>query len=312
VSGDDSIALGPGREFDLVREMLGRWGSVARGIGDDAAIVDVPAGERLVVSTDTSIEDVHFRRTWLSPEEIGYRAAAAALSDLAAMAASPIGLTVALSLSPSWIDDVTRIADGVARAASAAGAAIIGGDITRSHELVLGITVLGSAARPIGRDGARAGDVVYVTGTLGGPGEAVRAWIAGESPSARARERFACPMPRIREARWLADHGATAMIDLSDGLLGDASHVAHASGARLALALHDVPTIDGVSAEDAARSGEEYELLVTAPSLDVEAFAREFGIPLTAIGGVERGTPEVVATIDGRRVARSGGFDHLS
>ena len=115
----DETRLGPGREFDLVRVMMSRWGDRARGIGDDATVLDVPAGEHLVLSTDTSLEDVHFRRDWLSPEEIGWRATAAALSDLAAMAANPLGVLVALTLSARWIDDLGALAEGIAASASA-------------------------------------------------------------------------------------------------------------------------------------------------------------------------------------------------
>ena len=128
-----NIGLGPGREFDLVRTMLTRWGTAASGIGDDAAIVDIPAGEQLVVSTDASIENVHFRREWLSPEEIAYRATMAALSDVAAMAAAPRGLLVALTIPERWVADLAALADGIGAAARAADCPILGGDITRGH-----------------------------------------------------------------------------------------------------------------------------------------------------------------------------------
>ena len=113
--------LGPGPEFDAIREMLRRWGPRARGIGDDAALIDVPAGEQLAVSTDSSVEGVHFRRGWLSPREIGYRATVAALSDLAAMAATPAGLLLALGVPPKWRSDLDALAPGVAWAGTAAG-----------------------------------------------------------------------------------------------------------------------------------------------------------------------------------------------
>src|SRR4051812_44622747 len=96
------MSLGPGREFDVIRDLVRRWGDSARGIGDDAAVLDVPAGNRLLASTDATVENVHFRRDWLTPEEIGYRAAAAALSDLAAMGATPIAILVALCVPERW------------------------------------------------------------------------------------------------------------------------------------------------------------------------------------------------------------------
>lgn len=310
---NDDTALGPGKEFDLVRKLLHRWGDAACGIGDDAALLDVPAGHQLVASADSAVDGVHFRREWLTPREIGWRVAAAALSDLAAMAADPLAMLVSLSIPNQWLDDIGDLADGLGDAARAAGARIVGGDLTAAGELCIAITVLGSAARPLRRDGARAGDRMYVTGRLGGPLAALDAWKRGDAPSPEARERFAHPVPRLREALWLAEHGARSAIDVSDGLLSDAAHIAAASRARLAIALDHLPTLGGVSPDQAARSGEEYELLVASPrALDAAAFARRFGIPLTEIGRVEAGDAEVVATLLGARVAPSGGFDHFS
>lgn len=305
--------LGPGREFDLVRALLARWGDVAAGIGDDAALIDVPAEQRLVASTDSAVEGVHFRRDWLSPNEIGWRAAAAALSDLAAMGAESLAMLISMSIPPAWMNDVLDLADGLGDAARSTGTRIAGGDLTSARELCIAITVLGSARAPLLRSGARAGDLLYVTGRFGGPLAAVRAWQRGAQPAASHRERFAHPTPRLREARWLAQHGAHAAIDVSDGLLSDAAHIAAASRVRLAIILDALPTVEGLSPDDAARSGEEYELLIASPhELDAAAFVRRFDVPLTGIGRVEAGPPDVVATLGGARVAPGGGFDHFS
>lgn len=305
--------LGPGREFDIVRALLARWGPRARGLGDDAALLVAPAGEELVVSTDSSVEGVHFRREWLAPDEIGWRAAMAALSDLAAMAARPLGVLLALTVPDRWRGELGALADGIGEAVGAADTVILGGDLSRGSDLVLAITVLGATAAPLRRGGARPADTLYLTGTLGGPGAALAAWISGQTPSAPARERFARPRARLGEARWLAEHGARAAIDLSDGLLADAAHMAAASACRLLLDVATVPAIGGVDAIAAARSGEEYELLVAAPhALDSAAFAREFGIPLTAIGRVEQGAADVIAMRGHERVASGGGWDHFS
>lgn len=309
----NTVSLGPGHEFDLVRTLLARWGDLARDVGDDAALLRVPAGHELVASTDCAVDGVHFRRDWLTPREIGWRAAAAALSDLAAMAAHPIAMLVSLAIPETWLRDVPALADGLGDAARAAGARIAGGDLTSSSELSLAITVLGSTDAPLRRSGARPGDRLYVTGRLGGPRAALASWQQGNSPLADARERFAHPVPRIGEARWLAEHGAHAAIDVSDGLLSDAAHIAAASRARLVVTLDALPTIAGASPEEAAKSGEEYELLVASPdALDVAAFARQFDIPLTDIGRVEHGDARVLATLGGERVAPGGGFDHFS
>ncbi|MGZ8414924.1 MAG: thiamine-phosphate kinase [Gemmatirosa sp.] len=311
-------ALGPGREFDLVRAMLARWGDAAQGIGDDAASLTVPSGERLVVSTDASIEGAHFRREWLTPEEIGWRAAASALSDLAAMAARPIGLVIAMALPDGWRDEALAIADGIGAAARHAGAPIVGGDLVRASELGLTITVLGATARPVGRDGARAGDALYVTGALGGPRLALRAWERGEVPGAAARARFARPVPRIAEARWLAGRGARALVDVSDGLAADVRHLAVAGRVRIVIEEGRVPRLAGATPADALAGGEEYELALAAPpELDVEAFTGRFGLALTRIGWVESAAPGEPGSVEirdeaGARVEIPTGHDHFS
>lgn len=312
----DSITLGPGREFDVIRDLVRRWGSAARGIGDDAAILDVPAGSRLVASTDASVENVHFRRPWLSPAEVGFRAATAALSDLAAMAASPIAMLVAMSVPESWRESLGEIAEGIGDAARTFDAPITGGNLTSGSELALTVTVLGATARPLGRDGARPGDALYATGTLGGPRRALDAWESGRVPAPADRARFARPSARIREAIWLADHGASAAIDISDGLVGDMRHLIAASRVAATLEIDAIPTVRGARPREAVVSGEEYELLVAAPhALDEHAFAREFAIPLTRIGVVTApadGARGVRMRLNGEFVDLSAGHDHFS
>jgi thiamine-monophosphate kinase len=306
-------SLGPGREFDLVRIMMSRWGDRARGIGDDATVLTVPDGEQLVVSTDASLEDVHFRREWLSPMEIGWRATAAGLSDLAAMAASPLGILIALTLSDRWLEDLGELADGIGASAAAAGTPIVGGDLTRGDRLAITVTVVGSAATPLRRSGAQPGDSLWLTGQLGGPALAIAAWSEGRQPTPEARARFARPVPRLREAQWLASAGATAGIDISDGLGGDAAHLAAASGVRIAIEADALPRVSGADVSTAQRSGEEYELLVTAGrDLDTAAFQREFDLPLTRIGTVEDADAGVDLIIGGERVASPAGYDHFS
>ena len=306
------VPLGPGGEFDIIRRMLDVWGELATGIGDDAATIRPPAGQ-LVVSTDTSVEDVHFRREWLTHAEIGYRATAAALSDLAAMAASPLGVFLALTLPESEVAAVDDLAAGIGECIRASDTKILGGDVTRGVKLTLTLTVLGSAAAPLLRSGAVAGDRVYVTGRLGGPLGALREYREGRVPSAPLRERFAHPLPRLKESRWLASRGAHAAIDISDGLIADARHLAVASGVGLHLRSESVPVLAGAKAVDALASGEEYELLVTSPvPLDAAAFRAELGLELTEIGEAQGDEADVVLTAAGRRVAPPAGYDHFT
>jgi thiamine-monophosphate kinase len=313
VSDAPHIAMGGGAEFDLIRRLLNTWGTRASGIGDDAAVIAVPSGEQLVASTDASVENVHFKRGWMTPREIGARAATAALSDLAAMGARPLGLLLALGLPESWQADAEAIADGVGATASALSCPIVGGNVTRSSELTLTVTVLGSAVRPLSRAGAHTGDSVFVTGRLGGPGAALTDLLNDRNPSAEALARFIAPTARIAEGLWLATRGATALIDISDGLLADAGHLANASGVTLSLQVDAVPLLDGCDGRTALGSGEEYELLVCMrgdAAVDGIKFERTFGIPLTRIGVVVAKHDAPVLTSNSGAPAE--GHDHLA
>ena len=307
----DNIALGPGKEFDIVRSLLDEWGKSAERIGDDAAVLDVPKGEKLIVSTDTSLEGVHFSREWLNHFEIGYRATAASLSDLAAMGARPLGLVIALTLPEADRHEARTIATGIREGASAVLCPIVGGDLSAGKVLSLTITALGSAARPLSRADAKPGQRVYVTGQLGGPAAAVRAWQSGKEPSERDRARFARPIPRLDAAIGLAGRGATAAIDISDGLIADIGHLAAASKVCIEIDLARIPRLDGISELEAASSGEEYEIVVTAPAIDVEEFTSEFGLALTEIGRVVAGHSGVELLKDGKQITLPPGFDHF-
>ncbi|MDB4908187.1 MAG: thiamine-monophosphate kinase [Gemmatimonadetes bacterium] len=309
---DDALPLGPGAEFDAIRAMLAGMGDAAHGIGDDAAVMSVPRGEQLLTSVDAMVEHVHFRREWLDPAELGWRATMAALSDLAAMGASPLGILVALEVSADWTSSLGELASGIAEAARAAGTTIRGGNLSRGEQLSITTTVLGSAFASLPRNGAQAGDSIYVTGVLGGPGAALARLVGMRRPDPAHRERFAHPVARLREGRWLARAGATAAIDVSDGLAADLAHLAAASAVRLEVHLDRVPLVEGVTAMQAMASGEEFELVVTGRGLDAAAFTGQFGVPLTAIGTVSPGPAEVVLVENGARVAPPGGHDHLS
>lgn len=315
------MALGPGVEFDRIREIARALG--ARGIGDDCALLEVEQGT-LALSCDLSIEGVHFRREWLSLEEIGWRAAASALSDLAAEGARPMGLLCAVATpQEARAGELVRLMRGAGEVAHSAGTEIRGGDLSRGPGWILDVTVVGTAPRPITRAGAEPGDGVWLTGRAGGARAALTAWLDGREPDPGARERFARPVPRIAAGLWLAEHGAHAMLDLSDGLGGDAGHLAAASRARLVIELERLPVDPGAAgearrqgvapAEFAAAGGEDYELLVALPSgfgeEDAAAFAAACDLPLTRIGQVEQGTGAVF--LREGRVVRLTGYDHF-
>ena len=313
------LALGPGGEFDRLRAIFARLGAAARDLGDDAALVRL-GGTTLAVSIDLSLEGVHFRTAWLSFEDIGWRATAAALSDLAAEGARPIGVLVSLGIPSDdgkrRKDDAVDIMAGVGAAARSAGTRVLGGDLVRSPRYLVDVCVFGLAARPVRRSGARPGDGLWVTGRLGGAGLALAALQRGGGPRLPRPlfRRFARPAPRIAAGRWLARRGARALIDISDGLAGDAGQLAAASGVRAEIALEWLPCWPGVTPRAAALSGEEYELLAALPprfaERDARAFRRATGLTLTRIGRCAAGRG-VRLTDEGRLIPPLRGFDHF-
>ena len=318
------IPLGGGAEFERIRAIAAALGPAAAGLGNDCAVLPPGFGE-VVLSTDMSVEGVHFRRDWLTLEEIGWRAASSALSDLAAAGAEVVGLTASVGAPrDASSDDLVALMRGVGAAVTAVGGRVLGGDLSRSPVWLADVTVVGRSARPVGRSEARPGDVLWVTGTLGGARAALHAWESGSEPAQGARERFAHPVPRIAEGRWLAAHGAHAMLDVSDGLGGDAGHLAAASEVRVEIDLEQIPVHpdavacalargDAVQAF-AARGGEDYELLAALPKgfddLEARRFQQDTGTVLTRIGRIRRGTG-VAATFAGVPVALSG-HDHFA
>lgn len=321
--------LGTGREFDLIRALT-RGGaastsqeSILHGPGDDAAVF----GDGWVVSTDLAVESVHFRTEWLAPDEIGRRAVAAALSDLAAMAARPSAVLVSLAGAPSDYDDgrLEAVGLGARDAAESWGAPVIGGDVSRSPgPLVVDVVVLGRTHSPILRSGAGVGDDLFVTGHLGGSAAAVSLLERGASLAPALRSRFAAPTPRLELARRLAAAARiTSMIDVSDGLVGDAAHLAAASGVRIEIERDRVPVdpeavrLQGREAALpwALGGGEDYELLFTAPVSERAAVLAcsdaggDAGV--TRIGRVAEGAAVYIVGASGAVVEAGSSWDHF-
>ena len=231
------MRLGDVGELGLLAELERR--GLANGIENDAAVVD-----GLVVTQDALVEDVHFRLDWISWRDLGFRAAAVNLSDLAASGAEARGLVVSLGASPdTLVEDVLELYEGIAETA----VPVVGGDTTRADKLLLSVTALGRSERVPGRGGAGAGDALVVTGPLGAAGAAFR------------EQRFVRPPLRLAEGRELA-RTANAMLDISDGLATDAGHIAVRSGVRCVIDLELVPLADGATVENLG-FGEDYELL---------------------------------------------------
>jgi len=316
-----SLALGPGSEFDRIRAIVQRLGAQASGLGDDCGLIR-EGDAFLALSTDVSVEGVHFKTTWIRPEEAGWRAGAAALSDLAAEGAEPVGILCAVTMPLRATEtELVNVRSGVGEVAKYTGATVIGGDLSSGPAWSITVTVIGRTRVPVTRGGAEPGDQIWVSGALGGSRAALEAWRRGEPPAPAARERFARPEPRIVAGRWLARHGARAMIDLSDGLAGDTGHLAAASQVALEIDLDLVPVVPEVASEAdrqevspeqfAAEGGDDFELLVALPPRFKagDAFQRECGIPLTRIGSVSQGRG--VHFLTGDREVTLKGFNHF-
>jgi thiamine-monophosphate kinase len=275
-------------------------------IGDDAAIL-APFTGPFVVSTDAAVRGVHLDAALFSLEDLGYKAVAAALSDLAAMGATPRAALVAVVAPPGT--DLDALHRGVAAAAAEADCPIVGGDLSSGHDVVVTVTVLGAVAGApaVTRAGARAGDAVMVTGPLGSAaaGLRLRRGGAGLNDSRVLVQRR--PKPRIAEGVAAKEAGATAMMDLSDGLALDLHRLADASGVGFALAT--VPVAAGATKAEALSGGEDYELVIVAADADRvrEAFAsRALAVPIEI--GVIVADP-TTRTLSGAPLVRAG-FEH--
>ncbi len=292
-------------EFEIIeryfKQDVANRPDVIRGSGDDAAILRVPEGQDLVVSTDTLVSGTHFPTT-MNPGDIGYRSLAVNLSDLAAMGAEARWLTLALTLPQADEHWLSEFSEGLMQLATQQQIALVGGDITRGPlsitVQVLGVVPRGSALQ---RCGARPGDLLYVTGTLGGPGLALEA-IAGRSGysanlTAALMQRFNRPEPRLAAGLVLRDLASSA-IDISDGLLADLGHILAASQAGAVVRIDTLPlfaTGEEVSRDSllqhALVSGDEYELCFTiAPSRQGEMVRQLAGVcPVRCIGEITDG-----------------------
>jgi thiamine-monophosphate kinase len=323
-----------------VIEAARRATSVAAGvrvtIGDDCAVLEADPGQLLLATTDLLIEDVHFRRRYTEPADIGWKSLAVNLSDIASMGGRARWALVALACpEETAADEVEAFYEGFHALGGEHRLALVGGDTSVSPRgWIVNVTVLGQARRPLLRSTARAGDVIAVTGPLGrsaaglavldhGAPAGVPADVLADLTGAHLR-----PVPRVREGGWLGDgDGVSAMIDLSDGLATDLGHIAEQSGVGARVDLARVPVTEGTRrvAEAlgadaiawATRGGEDYELLLTcAPDAMArlrDGLSRATGSTLTVIGDVVAGR-DGVRFVDaaGRETAAAPGWQHFA
>jgi len=296
------------------------------GPGDDCAIL-APARSPQIVTVDSMVEGVHFRLEWTTPEALGARALTVNLSDIAAMGGVPTACLVNLAIRPG-LDTrfFERLYDGLIGEAAAAKTAVVGGNITRARDLTITITVLGETPDgALRRDAARAGDDLFVTGSIGDAAAGLRVLSGELAARGTARKflvnRFLCPTARVKAGRRLARiRPRPAAIDVSDGLLQDLGHLLERSGVGAEVELGAIPlseayrTIAGNDPLPAITGGDDYELLFSArPGHSAAALTRRLGAPVSHIGRIVHGRHAILIGTDGSRRPVTGiaGWDQL-
>ncbi|MGP5408357.1 thiamine-phosphate kinase [Psychrobacter celer] len=295
-------------EFELIERIFAQMQisparaatDVEKGIGDDAAVMSVPTGARLVSCIDTLVQGRHFSADWDEVNQlafqIGYKAVVVNVSDIAAMGAAPHSILLALALPERLVNEtwLTEFAKGLFHACQLFGVTLIGGDTTRSDNLVLSVSAQGFLAADtpaVYRSGAQVGDKVYVSGTLGDAAYALQ--HPDSSQGIALAHRLHMPTPRITLGAALAKVGATAMIDISDGLYQDLGHICEQSGVGIRLDLEQLPTSQALASVDISErllcqlaGGDDYELAFTLPA-DIEPPVNDISdTPVTCIGEV--------------------------
>jgi thiamine-monophosphate kinase len=269
------------------------------GVGDDAAVLD----GGLLFCTDVLTEGVHFDLRWSTPADVGWKALAVNLSDLAAMGGTPRAAVCGVVLGAGRKGEADDLAAGLMAAAAELGCPLVGGDTVVGAALTVTVAVIGESpdGGPVLRRGAAPGDSVFVTGPLGGSRAALAALRRGEEPDPAGLARLRRPVPRLVEGRTAAAAGATAMIDLSDGLSSDLAHLCRASGVGARLEAAAIPVGPGAGVDEALSGGDDYELCFTAadPVRVAEAFAAA-GLHLPApIGSITDGDDVLLVTPSG-------------
>jgi thiamine-monophosphate kinase len=302
-----SVPLKEKQIIQRIRRSAGRGRAGVLGIGDDCAVVQIPLHHEALVTTDFSLEGVHFRREWHPPDAVGHRCLARGLSDIAAMGGTPIATFLSLAmpqdLPQKWLDQFIA---GLLKLAKRYSVTLAGGDTAQSPDGILAdIVVLGSvqAGGAVLRSGARPGDLIYVTGSLGEAVADLNRLFKGENLRPAAHRKHFYPEPRVAVGRYLREKKlASAMIDISDGLSTDLSHICEESGVGAVIHTDALPVAvngdDGL--QNALHGGDEYELLFTArPERRIPNGLR--GVPITRIGEVVRGKRMTLVRADGSR-----------
>jgi len=298
----------------------GRGGRVITGIGDDCSVLRIPPGHETLVTTDFNLEGIHFRREWHPPESVGHRCLARGLSDIAAMGGEPIAAFLSLGLPAKlpqgWVDKFLR---GLLKLASEFSISLAGGDTSQSPNGILAdVVVVGSIpkGKAVLRSGARPGDRIYVTGSLGGSAMALDVLYSGRRLKAGNYQSHFGPVPRVEAGQFVRSRGwASSMIDISDGLSTDLSHLCEESGVGAEIESRAIPRASvgsparQVDLKFALHGGEDYELLFTSSKAIPSPIA---GVNVTEIGRITRGKPIVLIDDSGaKRRLRPDGWQHF-
>jgi thiamine-monophosphate kinase len=304
--------------IEHIRRMAGRPSVLGRGIGDDCAVIGLPKGHEMLVTTDFSLENVHFRREWHPADSVGWRCLARGLSDIAAMGGEAQAAFLSLALPPElpqpWIDQFLA---GFLKLAKRYSVQLAGGDIAESPAGMLAdIAVLGSVpkGKAVLRSGARVGDFVYVTGVLGASVATLQLLREGKRPRTKSHLRHFYPEPQIEVGRYLREKKlASAMIDTSDALSVDLLHICEESAVGAVIFAESLPRLPGPRGlEFALHGGEDYELLfAAAPQSKVPRHIN--GVAVTRIGEIVSGGSIRVADAQGRtKPLKSAGWEHFA
>jgi thiamine-monophosphate kinase len=303
------VPLGEKLLISKIRRQARRRRGVPVGIGDDCAILQIPSDHEALVTTDFSLERIHFRREWHSPEVVGHRCLARGLSDIAAMGGNPIAVFLSLALPPklpqSWVNQFLK---GLLKLANTSNVSLAGGDTAQFPSGVLAdIVVMGSApkGKAIRRSDAHPGDRIYVTGALGGAAATLKLLLSGRKLRPADFSAHFHPIPRIEVGRFLLEKGlASAMIDISDGLSTDLAHICEESGVGAELQAAAIPRARigkppcELDLHFALHGGEDYELLFTAP-LNKRVPSRIAGVAISQIGHITRRNQVILMNSDG-------------
>ncbi|MBI3785851.1 MAG: thiamine-phosphate kinase [Deltaproteobacteria bacterium] len=310
--------------IDSILPKLGKRRDVLVGPGHDCAVVRSP-GRAWLVTVDSLVEGVHFKRHWLSPRQLGRKSFLINASDIAAMGGQPRFCLVNFGVPPTYRSaDLVRVQAGIVSAADELGAAVVGGNLSQATQLSITITLLGEApSRLCTRAGAQPGDQIFLTGTIGAAALAVHQWLRGGTPSGAAVRRFREPEPRVRAGKALVESRLiSSMIDVSDGLVQDLGHVCKASGVGAHVELERIPIapvcrkLPNSATRLALSGGEDYELLCTVPAHNLTRLKHlqaALGCPIHRIGEITHGRGVKVVDATGKRLRFDhGGFDHFA